>query len=195
MDISPEDINIVDVLGDGNCLYRTLSLFLYGTEDLHLRIRNEIYNTLLNRIDNLPDITMNTENGPMRFREYINNIQNPGFFGGELEISTAIELYNINIATYEEVTNNSQFKGLSFLNYYSEQQNNENRHLLILININGNHFRLGYVKNHNEIDNNYKIEKNEKLNEDKNDVEIKEEANKIHMSNYINNLFEYKNKS
>ena len=47
----------------------------------------------------------------------------------------------------EEVNNNSQFKGLSFLNYYSELQNNENRHLLILINVNGNHFRLGYVKN------------------------------------------------
>lgn len=120
-----------------------LSQFLYGTEDLHLRIRNEIYNTLLNRIDNLPDITMNTENGPMRIREYINNIQNPGFFGGELEISTAIKLYNINIAAYKEVNNNSQFKGLSFLNYYSEQQNNENRRLLILININVNHFRLG----------------------------------------------------
>ncbi len=114
MDISPEDINIVDVLGDGSYLYRTLSLFLYDTEDLHLRIRNEIYNALLNRIDNLP------ENGSIRIREYINNIQNPGFFGGELEISTTIELYNINIVAYEEVNNNSQFKGLSFLNYYSE---------------------------------------------------------------------------
>ena len=111
MDISPEDINIVEVLGDGNCLYSTLSRFLYGTEDLHLRIRNEIYNALLNRIDNLPNITMNSENGPMRIMEYINNIQNPGFFGGELEISTAIKLYNINIAAYKEVNNNSQFKG------------------------------------------------------------------------------------
>ena len=42
MDISPEDINIVDVLGDRNCLYRGLSWFLYGTEDLHLKIKNEV---------------------------------------------------------------------------------------------------------------------------------------------------------
>ena len=98
MEISPENINIVDVVGDGNCLYRALSRFLYGTEDLHLRIRNDIYNDLLNRIDNLPDITMNIENGSMRIKEYINNIRAPGFFGGELEISTAIDLYNINIA-------------------------------------------------------------------------------------------------
>ena len=74
MDISSEDINIVDILGDGNCFYHILSRFLYGTEDLHLRIKNEIYNALLNRLDNLPDITMNEENGQMRIREYINNI-------------------------------------------------------------------------------------------------------------------------
>ena len=98
IDISPEDINIVDLVGDGNYLYRALSRFLYGKEDIHLRIRNEIYNSLLNRFDNLPVITMNTEYGPMRIREYINNIQNEGFYGGELEISRAIELYNINIA-------------------------------------------------------------------------------------------------
>ena len=60
MDISPENINIVDIVGDGNCLYLALSRFLYGTEDLHLKIRNEIYNDLLNRIDNLPDIIMKT---------------------------------------------------------------------------------------------------------------------------------------
>ena len=40
---------------------------------------------------------MNRENGPIRNREYINNIKTPGFFGGELELSTEIELYNINI--------------------------------------------------------------------------------------------------
>ena len=40
---------------------------------------------------------MNTENAPIRNREYINNIKTPGFFGGELELSTEIELYNINI--------------------------------------------------------------------------------------------------
>ena len=66
MDISPENINTVDVVGDGNCLYWDLSRFLYGIEDLHLKIRNEIYNDLLNRIDNLRNITMNTENSPMR---------------------------------------------------------------------------------------------------------------------------------
>ena len=57
---------------------------------------------------------MNTENGSLRISEYINNIQNPGYFGGKLEISTAIELYNINIAAYEEGINDSQFIGLSF---------------------------------------------------------------------------------
>jgi len=76
MGISSEDIDIADVLWDGNYLYLDLSKFLYGTENLHLKIRTDIYNSFLKRIDNLPDITINTENDLMRIREYINNIQN-----------------------------------------------------------------------------------------------------------------------
>ena len=86
------------------------------------------------------------------------------FFGGKLEISTSINLYNINIEAYEEVNNNYQFNWLTFLNYYSEQKNIKNRHLLIWINVNDNHFRLGYVKINNNINNKYKIEIKENLN-------------------------------
>lgn len=58
MYISPENINIINVLVDGNCLYRALSRFIYGTEDLNSRFRNEIYTELLYRIDIRPHIAI-----------------------------------------------------------------------------------------------------------------------------------------
>ena len=39
-------------------------------------------------------------------------------------------------------------QGLSFINYYNND-GQENRHLLILSNIDNSHFRIGYTKNHN----------------------------------------------
>ena len=42
-DIHSDILNIVDVLGDGNCLYTAIAKFVFGTEDLHLRIWREIY--------------------------------------------------------------------------------------------------------------------------------------------------------
>ena len=85
--------------GDGNCLYRCIARFIYGTEDLHLRVRDEIYQEALNRINHYPDITIETELGPMHLHDYIHHINNPGFSGGELEISIASDIYNINIIT------------------------------------------------------------------------------------------------
>ena len=34
-DINTKSINIEDIQGDGNCLYRSFSKFLYGIEELH----------------------------------------------------------------------------------------------------------------------------------------------------------------
>lgn len=86
-DINSDIINIIDVQGDRNCLYWAIALFIFRTEDVHLRIRREIYEEAVRRSANYPDITLNSENGPMNILDYISNINNEGFYGGELEIS------------------------------------------------------------------------------------------------------------
>lgn len=37
-----EPKKIINIIGDGNCLYRSLSYWITGTEDHHLKIRNLI---------------------------------------------------------------------------------------------------------------------------------------------------------
>ncbi len=41
----------------------------------------------------------------MNIREYVKNINTLGFYGGELEIGIGSDIYNINIATYNEIIN------------------------------------------------------------------------------------------
>ena len=79
----------------------------------------------------------------MRIKDYIDSIKNNGFYGGELEITIAASLYNINIANFNEIYKDIRLIGLSFINYYNIDRL-ENRHLLILTNINNSHYRIGY---------------------------------------------------
>ena len=54
--------------------------------------------SVYSNINNYPDITLNTELGHMHIIDYIDHIREDGWFGGELEISTASILYDINIS-------------------------------------------------------------------------------------------------
>lgn len=54
-----------------------------------MRVRNEMYNEAVNHINEYPDISIETEEGPISLREYIHKIIDNGFYGGELEISIA----------------------------------------------------------------------------------------------------------
>lgn len=96
----------------------------------------------------------------MNIRKYINNINRNGFYGGELEIGIAANLYNINIATYNDIRDDNITTGLNPTNYYSNNNdNNEQRHLLILTNTDNIHFRLAYYNTimSNNLDMNFKI--------------------------------------
>ena len=119
----------------------------------------------------LPDITLDTEQGPMRINQYINNMQNLGFYGGDFEISIAVDLYGINIATYNENDNN----GFNIIRYYNNID--ENRHLLILSNINNLHFRLLYYNPNENLDLNFIIPTQTTENNNILDEEIKKENN------------------
>ena len=47
----------VDVRGDGNCLFRAISMYLYGREGDHCTLRNSILTQLENNSHNLEDFS------------------------------------------------------------------------------------------------------------------------------------------
>ena len=174
-------------------LFRAISKFVYATEDLYFRVRRKIYERCLLNINNYPDITLNTELGSMHILDYMDHIREDGWFGGELEISIFSILYNINIATYHEnLNNNNELIGYNFINDYNHNNDNfENRHLMILTNINNSHFRLGY-DSHVQIDDKFKINNNinQKKLEDKDSLDLYEADNEL--SKILKNIEKFK---
>ena len=154
LNINPLNLRIFNPIGDGNYLFRCISHFLYGSEDLYMYIRREIQL----RMNSYQDITIDTENGLLHFRDYIPKIIWDGFYGGELEINIAANIYNINIATFNEVSDNNLSQiGYTIINYYNNNDDNQNRHLMIWLNYNNIHFRMGYYNINTILDLNFHI--------------------------------------
>ena len=145
--IDPKNLNLINLHGDGNCLYLAISFFIYKTEDKHYLIRNLISDQANKDLGVLPNILIDTEQGQVRIHEYIKIIKIPYRYGGNLEISLSYKLYDFNIAVYkEERDSNDNLINLSFINYINND-NNEIKNLPILTNINNTHYNLIYYNN------------------------------------------------
>ena len=96
--INPLNVNIINIIGDSNCLFRAISYFITRSQYNHLNIRNNIYLHASNRINLYPNIYIDTENVKKRIHDYISTINMPNTYGGDIEILISYELYNFNIA-------------------------------------------------------------------------------------------------
>ena len=143
--IMRDSVDIIDVNNDGNCFYRVMSYFLHNNENQHSIIRKEIYDKASENQKNNPQKIEILENNSLSKTQYINKMKEDGFYAGDLEISIASKIFNINIATYRPASSTT----LSFINYFSNDEN-YNRDLLILIYINNNHYKIAYYKNNDE---------------------------------------------
>ena len=79
--INPKNVNIIEIEGDGNCLFRSISQFLYGNQYMHKNIRMSIYNEALSRLNVIPNVIIETEIGNYRIHEYIHTIKEDGNYG------------------------------------------------------------------------------------------------------------------
>ena len=60
--INKELVQIKDVIGDGNCYYRTLSLYFTNEESYYKFFREQIYLAAMNNINELKEFFLNNEN-------------------------------------------------------------------------------------------------------------------------------------
>ena len=87
--------------------------------------------------------------------QYIDSIKIEGNYDGDLEFSIAYGIFNFNIAEYLIIRDdNHQIKNLLFIKYLNNEQN-ENKNLIIFVNVNNNHFNLAYY-NYSKLNMNYK---------------------------------------
>lgn len=109
---------IRDVIGEGNCLFRVIAQFIYGNEFMYNNIRQSIYNEVINRIRVIPNVIIETERENLCMHHYTNTNKVDGTNGGDIEISLAYEIYNINIGEYIEIRDeNNGLNNLRFVKY------------------------------------------------------------------------------
>ena len=95
------DFELENVEGDGNCGYRALALQIYGDEECHYKIREDIYNYLKINASHFSELNFQIEGGFVTANEYIEKVKEEGFWMGDLEISIVNKIYEASLYVYE----------------------------------------------------------------------------------------------
>ena len=138
--IGLNQVEEVQIVGDGNCLYRCLSQALDETQENHKYYRELIYNyieqnkTLLSKFFIRNENETNEEYNE-RYNTFIKEIGKDGTFAGDFEISTASIILNRKIVIYYNT-----ILGYNFLNEY--KPNNDAKDTIYLLYRNNIHFNL-----------------------------------------------------
>ena len=140
----PLDKNLfenIDVGRDGNCFYRTLSLFFTNEESHYKFFREQIYIACKNNLNELKEFFVDQNKDPIlennKLDGYIEKIRQNYFFASNIEISIASKIFQITIGIYEEDKNNKCFNAYAV--FTTEPISKD----YILINFeNRNHYRL-----------------------------------------------------
>jgi OTU domain-containing protein 5 len=87
-------LEINPMQGDGNCLFRAISLQVYGSEDMHSTVRSQCLDFMEVESQHFKDFVAEP------YQDYITRKRCDGVHGNHAEIQAASELYNRRIEVY-----------------------------------------------------------------------------------------------
>ena len=140
------DFELENVEGDGNCGYRALALQIYGDEECHYKIREDIYNYLKINASHFSELNFQIEGGFVTANEYIEKVKEEGFWMGDLEISIVNKIYEASLYVYE-LRNDLN---LYLLSKYGDI-NDDKKLFLNICFVNNNHYNILYEKKGDKI--------------------------------------------
>ncbi|CAD51913.1 hypothetical protein PFAG_02479 [Plasmodium falciparum Santa Lucia] len=116
---------LIEVIGDGNCLFRSISRNLFHKQKYHMYVRKKCVEYMINYKEEYSIYFENNE-----FQQYIKNMSKNGYWGDELCIKATADAFDciIYIITstlenwhlkYESKNNNGMYKKCVFLAYSS----------------------------------------------------------------------------
>ena len=90
--------------GDGNCLFRTVSHQIYGTQEHHGLIRRACVDYMENEAAYFSNFVALSVGGFLTFADYLNNMRSDGEWGDEPEIQAMCEMYDrpADVYVYDE---------------------------------------------------------------------------------------------
>jgi len=124
-------LEMVEMEGDGNCLFRAISLQVYGDQGMHAEVRKNCLDFMERDIDHFQDFV--ADEG---FHEYIARKRQCGVHGNHTEIQAMSELYNRSIEVFVPP------KGIEPINIFHEEyyKNNDTDPPIRLCYMDGNHY-------------------------------------------------------
>jgi len=97
--LNPENYKIIDCKGDGNCLFRAVSVHIYRTQEKHYIIRKLVTNYIQTHKYSFAEFI--DEN----FEEYISKLSQNRSWAGDVELEAISELYAKKIEIYKKESN------------------------------------------------------------------------------------------
>ena len=137
-----DDIIVENVIGDGNCGFRSIALQIYNNQHNYSIVRTHIYNFLNNNKDQYSNNYMIYNNEIISADNYIPLIRKDGLWMGDLEISVIHIIYDCILYLFE-INNNFE---LHLINIYGNDDTND-KILLNLCFVNNNHYIVLYERN------------------------------------------------
>ena len=104
---------IKHIIGDGNCFFRALSYFLYGTQDHHLKVRNDIVQFISNHRTHFSALVINPQ-GEETIEHHIQNMKKPTFWASQVEIQAAADLYGVPLYIYTQTPDKTTYYWLHY---------------------------------------------------------------------------------
>ncbi|KAI9291010.1 cysteine proteinase [Neoconidiobolus thromboides FSU 785] len=96
--LNPLNLMLLDVLGDGNCLFRSLSDQLYGNVEQHREVRKETCDYLLENSKEFELFFSEEET----FGDHLTRMRNEGTFGGNVELVAFARKFKVKVNIYQE---------------------------------------------------------------------------------------------
>ena len=132
----------VSIAGDGNCLFRAVSLYLFNTQENYEEIRCECVKYINKKWDSFKDFLIDLK---MDKNSYCNLMQKNGTFGTSCECLSMSDLYKLNFKIYFQISNLDK-NGLGVCKdppmILSSKENPNSISLLFSGNPNSGHFDL-----------------------------------------------------
>jgi OTU domain-containing protein 5 len=91
-------MRIIEVGGDGNCLFRSIAFQAYGDEELHKMIRGKCMDYILNEKEYFKDFIIGGD--VTSVEAYVQKKRLNAVWGDDVEIQALSELYNRPIEIY-----------------------------------------------------------------------------------------------
>ena len=92
----------VKIIGDGNCLFRCFSYFLYNSKNFHMRVRNSVVQNVMVNWKNYKFHIVGSEyyDKVINSNDYFELMSKNTTYGSEVEIKSFVEVYNVETKIY-----------------------------------------------------------------------------------------------